>query len=246
MQRIADIVRTGHRNYVMGSIPASKAQALECKFQDRHNVRRNKLEASRARKSGLATNRLLYWWPGKGSDQFIWILLHQDGSVSDSTERWRDATKDRIVLTGYELVRITKPAEPKPVWTWRYSRVRHDELRQQIINAIRTRHDAELQNLINSIWRTPGFAGARDQVKKFKTLITSEWQRSRRKSEPAPTLPGHIGYVRRIEDKGLWCVELVPLIVNAALQRQKAALEGEAPVPRLTPLPEVVAGNEVE
>lgn len=226
MQRVADLVRTGHRSYVQGYIPASKAQGLEHKFQERHQVRRGKLAASRARKLGLSTSRLLFWWPGKDAEEFLWILLHQHGKQPDTTERWRDALQDRITVTGYELVRLTKPTEPKPVWTWRYSRTRHDELRGQLIHAIRSKHDAELAILIDMVGRTPGFAGARDQVKKFKDLVIAEWQRSRHKSEPLPSLPQRIGYVRRVRDKGMLCSELTPLIGKANRARAGALLAG--------------------
>ena len=221
MQRVADLVRTGHQSYVQGIVPVSKAQGLEQKFQERHQVRRNKLEASRARKLGLSTSRLLLWWPSKDAGELVWILLHQHGKQPDTTERWRDALRDRITITGYELVRLTKPMEPNPVWTWRYSRARHDELREQLIQVIRSKRDAELAILIDLIWRTPGFAGSRDQIKKFKDLIIAEWQRSRRHSEPLPLLPQRIGYIRRVQNRGLLCSELLPLIDKA--DRAKAA-----------------------
>lgn len=226
MQRIADLVRTGHRSYVQGLISAPKAQALEQKFQERHQIRRSKLEASRARKLGSSTSRLLFWWPGKDAEDFIWILLHQHGKQPDTTERWRDALQDRITVTGYELVRLTKPTEPNPVWTWRYSRTRHDELREQLIQVIRSKRDAELVLLIDQIWRTPGFAGSRDQIKKFKDLIIAEWKRSRHRSEPIPLLPQHIGYVRRVQDKGLPCSQLLPLIGRARHARTTALMAG--------------------
>jgi hypothetical protein len=75
-------------------------------------------------------------------------------------------------------------------------------LRDAIVSAIRHRQDLEIKRLINSEWRSPGFAGVREQVKKMADLIREEWKRSRGKTEPLPEIPQRIGYVQRLPDKG--------------------------------------------
>jgi len=241
MQRVQDLVRSGHTRFVQGEIPISKAAFLADKFNRLYDCQLNKLESSRARKLGRATSRLLFLYT-EGHERLLWILLVTDGklAVEDSGEKWRDPLTERITLTGYELVRTTKPvttlevdklkklrealtkpdiglAEKKKIeagihkadlarkkaftWTWRYTRQRHDDLREAVVDAIRRKRDDELRQLIHTIWRTPGFSGARAQAKKFRELITGEWQRSRGK-DPQPEIPDRLGYVRRLPDVG--------------------------------------------
>lgn len=159
------------------------------------------MEASRARKRGEHSARLLILQPEPGEMQLHWILLLCPGEKLDVSEKWRNAVEEKINLTGYELVRQTRTGSKNPAWTWRYTRSRHDDLREAVVQAIRTRRDDELRQLIQSIWRTPGFSGARAQVKKFKNLIESEWKRSRG-ADSLPDIPNRLGYVRRIPDVG--------------------------------------------
>jgi hypothetical protein len=207
MQRIADLVRTGHNHYVQGTIPLEKTGFLAAKFEQRFQIQRNKLEASRARKRGEHSARLLFWLPEE-SEQVHWILLFCPGSVIDQTEKWRYALSDRIQLTGYELVRLTKEGSDHPVWTWRYTRTRYDELRIAVVLAIRRNRDDELRQLIHTLWRSPGFAGIRAQVKKVGDLIRSDWKRARGKNETMPEIPVRLGYVRRLPDVGMSLSEL--------------------------------------
>ena len=203
MQRIADLVRSGHTSYVQGVISIEKAGFLADKFETRYATSVTKLQASRARQAGGSSTRLLFLVQEIEANQLHWILLQYPGETPDIVEKWRDAVSDRITLTGYELVRLTKSNEAKPVWTWRYTRNRHDDLRNQFIACIRQKRDRDLAQLIHTAWRTPGFHGAREQVKKFTDLINTEWKRSRGAGEPRPEIPSRIGYVRRLPDIGL-------------------------------------------
>jgi hypothetical protein len=203
MQRAADLVRSGHIAYVQGQVSIDRAAFLAEKFEVRYAISVTKLQASRARQAGGASTRLLLLAQESCADQLHWLLLQYPGDVADTTEKWRDAISDRITITGYELVRLTKPNESNPVWTWRYSRSRHDELRSQFIACIRQKRDRDLAQLIHTTWRTPGFHGAREQVKKFSDLIKAEWKRSRGADEAIPEIPGRIGYVRRLPDVGM-------------------------------------------
>jgi hypothetical protein len=207
MQRIGDLVRNGHNIYVQGTIPLEKAGFLAAKFESRFQVERNKLEASRARKRGEHSARLLFWLPDD-AEQVHWILLFCPGSVIDESEKWRHAISDRINITGYELVRLTKPGADHPVWTWRYTRSRYDELREAVVQAIRRKRDDELRQLIHTLWRSPGFSGIRAQVKRVGDVIRAEWKRTRSNSETMPEIPARLGYVRRLPDVGKRLLEL--------------------------------------
>lgn len=204
MQRLADLVRLGHTRYVCGQTTLEKAPRLAEKFTRLYDVNGEKTAASRARKAGRATARLLFWQVE--GELVAWFLLATDGelAVGNDLERWADPTAkgSRITLTGYELVQVTKPGTKRPAWTWRYTRQQHDGLRDRVIHAIRTRNDAELKRLIRAIWTTPGFSAARDQAKKFRDLIEGEWGRSRGAAEAMPEIPQRMGYVRRLKDVG--------------------------------------------
>jgi hypothetical protein len=208
MQRLGDLVRTGHHWYVEGQIPTAKAGYLAGKMDALYQVGLSRLEQSRKRKSGKASFRMLMLHQ-ESHENLLWWLLRTDGTVPPEAERekWHDALADRITLTGYELVRQTRAGAKVPAWTWRYTKTREQELRDGLVRAIRTKRDDELRQLIQTIWRTPGFAAARDQVKKMKALILADWRRSRG-GDPPPEIPERLGYVRRIPDLGRKLSEL--------------------------------------
>ena len=209
MQRLADLVRTGHVHYVEGTIPTEKAAGLAGKLDDLYRVGQDKLQASRQRKTGAASFRLLML-ATDGEDLIRWYLLRTEGTIppAGQREKWRNALSDRINLTGYELIRQTRQGQSAPAYTWRYTRQRADDLRDALLRAIRSKRDDELRQIIHSIFRTPGFAAARDQVKKMVDLIKDEWKRSRKKDEPLPEIPARLGYVRRLPDVGLRISEI--------------------------------------
>ena len=207
MQRIADLVRSGHTQYVLGTIPTEKAGLFAGKMDSLLHISRNKLQACRARKLGEASARLLFLQQAN-EKHLTWILLRNPGDKADqSGQDWRDALEDKITITGYELVRRTRPDSKKPAWTWRYTQNQYDLVCESIISSIRGKRDLELQQLIHSLVRSPGFAGVRDHVTKMCALISAEWKRRRAKSEAMPEIPRH-GYTRRLEDAGCRLSEL--------------------------------------
>ncbi len=202
MQRLSDLVRTGHHHYVSGSIPIEKAAGLATKLDSLYDVDQGKLAASRQRKKGSASFRLLMFL-SDGETNVLWFLIRTEGEIPEAAtrEKWRNAIDDRIQLTGYELVRLPRVGSQNPAFTWRYTKEQHDDLRHGLLQAIRTKRDDQVRQLIHSLWRSPGFAGTRAQVKKFADLIKSEWKRSRG-SDEMPEIPARLGYVRRLADKG--------------------------------------------
>jgi len=201
MQRIADLVRSGHTQYVQGAISTDKAGFFAGKMDSLLQTSRNKLQACRARKLGEASARLLFLQQAN-EKHLTWILLRNPGDKADhSGQDWKDALEDKITITGYELVRRTRPESKKPAWTWRYTQNQYDLICESIISTIRAKRDLELQQIIHSIVRSPGFAGVRDNVTKMRALISAEWKRRRAKSEAMPEIPRH-GYTRRLEDAG--------------------------------------------
>lgn len=224
MQRIADLVRSGHTKYTTGTIPISKAGFLAYKFENIFKTNAGKVAACRARANGDSSTRLLFLHQA-GHEQLTWILLFQPGEKQDlSGQNWQDALTDKITITNYELVRQTRPGSTKPAWSWRYNQTQYDSLRNSLVSAIRNKLDMELEQLIKSINRSPGFAPVRAQVKKLNELIQSEWKRRRAKTEPLPERPHH-GYIRRLKDKGC---RLSELRVSVSKKTVHADLKSEA------------------
>jgi hypothetical protein len=202
MQRIADLVRLNHSRYVVGQISIDKAGFFAAKMDLNYGCFSDKVTNHRTRLKGLCTSRLLFLHM-EGSTQLDWILMLTPGEWQTphrGREKWLDPTESRITLTGYELVRHIRAGNSKPSWTWRYNARRHDDIRDAIVLSIRRHNTQELTKWIDTIWRSPAFAGVREQVKKFAALIRAEWTRSG--VGEMPDLPKGLGYIRRLPDKG--------------------------------------------
>jgi hypothetical protein len=125
MQLLADTVKKGYTRYLAGTVRLAKVDDLANKFDRRYDCRLDKDRRHRARKDGVYTSHfLLYLEPG--TDVVHWFLLvlgretkkDEKGNEVEvrrwllpeaANERWRDVySKDRLTLTGYELLRAPK------------------------------------------------------------------------------------------------------------------------------------------
>ena len=127
MQRISDAVVNGAARYIQGTIPVSKAGFFASKMKERYEYDLSYKEASRKRKLGYATAKLLFWHPEKGCETLNWILLVTNGKFKDGVgldEDWLDPKYKggRISVTNYRLTRIPSTFDTKPRWSWRYTR----------------------------------------------------------------------------------------------------------------------------
>jgi hypothetical protein len=199
MQRIADRVRSGATHYIGGRTPLSRVPALVQKLAGRWPLNLSAMQASRRTKAGHAT---YYWigWHDEENKVVHWFVLQKPGTTPDTEDTWKNALDDRIGLTGYELVRHTRTGAKNPAWTWRYNKARFEDIRAGLIADIRGRRDLLAQQAVHSMFRSPGFAGVREQVKRLRALCISEWKRSRKENEPMFEIPPTIGYVRRLRD----------------------------------------------
>lgn len=232
LQRISDRVRAGARYYFQGTTALEKLPGTLTKLAARYPLNLKKITSERAKKKGEVTFNFLGYVEVKRRVVHWVVLANCADPLALVTtgDRWRDALETRIEITHYELVRETRPTPPlsamqrakqaarvtptarsaapkkgasnRPGWTWRYTRRQVETLRETIITLIRGRRDHELEQLIVTLFRSPGFAGIRTQVWKLKTLVKSEWLRSRSKSEPLPDMPKNLGFVRRLANVG--------------------------------------------
>jgi hypothetical protein len=207
MQRVARTVSDGATLYIQGSTRLENVAFKAVEFHKRFRINEAKHRAIQARKQGNPVNRWFAWTDHMGLVH--WVLLHEPGTRVDATEKWCNVVDDRIKSTGYELVRRTREGSQKPAWTWRYTREQEHALRDALVAAIRQRQDIIVIQLIHTMHSTPGFAGAREQVKKWFALLRSEWTRSRKKSEVMPPIPSCIGYVRALKEVGSTWSELM-------------------------------------
>lgn len=207
MQRIGDYARGGFSHYVQGKCSLKKLPNLTQKLADRYQINMAKITQVRHKKEG----KNVYIWLGYSDKEGIvyWVLLLHEGKEKDTTDAWKNLIEDRIQITGYEIVRLPRHGSSKPAFTWRYTRENYDRIRNGIVVSIRERRDDDLKQIIYSLWRSPGFAAVREQVKKTRVLMIKEWQRTRSKNEEMPPIPKQIGFARRIEDVGDFWSKLV-------------------------------------
>ena len=189
MQRIQDYVRLGYCSYVAGEVPLKKAQDLVRKFVQYYRVDLNQNARNRAKRKGEGVATFLMYRQ-KNAELIHWILLVSKGEhPAYKLERLRDAIdkQQRIKLTGYELVRLTREGAEKPSWTWQMTSENYQGWRDRIINTVRTGDVDKVEKMLQTLYATPGFSGSRKQVKKLAQLYKNEWVRSRGK-EKRPSL----------------------------------------------------------
>ena len=208
MQRVSDAVKAGAAAFLQGSTRLEKVPFLVQKFSARYPTNLTSRNDLSTRKRGKTVQRWIGYYDG--SDHVNWCLFVWPGEDFErSSDAWQDLKSQRVRYTSYELVRITKSGAKAPVLTWRYQKQRFEEIHDEIVQVIRQRHDARLEQIIHSLHRSPGFAGVRQQVKKLWQIVRAEWKRTRSKSEECPAIPPNIGYVRRLPDVGMLWSELM-------------------------------------
>lgn len=208
MQRIADYVRTGHQAYISGQTSAEKMHATFDKLVQAYPVFNDRLKAFRARKQGHPTGRLFMYQNLNYPEVIHWVLLmHARVDQLPGGEKWKHAedSHQKIALTGYELVRVTKAGLSKPSWTWRYQPQRYQDLRDSIVLAIRSNRTQDLKVGIEKLFGTVGFSGSREQAKKIVLLLKEEWK-LRHPKEPLPSMPPVVYWGRRTVDKGVFLI----------------------------------------
>ena len=206
MQRMADYVRTGHQAYISGRTDTEKMHATFDKLVQAYPVFNDRLKAFRARQQGHPTGRLFMYQNPEQPEVVHWtLLMHAKVGQLPTSEKWKHAedAHNRITLTGYELVRVTKEGLSKPAWTWRYQAQRYQDLRDSIVAAIRSNRDQDLKIAIKTLFGTPGFSGNREQVKKIVELLKTEWK-LRHPDRPLPDMPPILYFLQRVADKGVF------------------------------------------
>ncbi len=193
MQRISDALGSGLTWYVQGRTGLVNGADLVAKFRTRlPQLTRDRRHAHRQKLAAKPRYRLVVFANRPRSEVLFWLLTDQPEHHS---EKWIDASRDKLTFYQWEAVRHTREGASKPAWTWAMSASEFAKMKQEIVDAIR-RGPAERAVAIGRESRTwPGFARVRAQREALNRVYQWEWQRKR--SDAAPTWPGQ-RFIQRI------------------------------------------------
>ena len=186
LQRITDYVRKGYIYSISGTIAAKKVGDLGQKFHSFYNCFASKNQRMLTKKAGRANCMLLLYIPHMveiDADTLVqWTLLFSPGdSVAHKLEKPSDATvsKSRIKHHNLELVQLPRPGQATPAWTWRFDAKHYEHLRDTVIAMSKIGHGQTepLEDFLETLAKTPGFAGVRHQVKQLFKLAKASVKR---------------------------------------------------------------------
>lgn len=203
MQRIQQAVVKGicTRYLVIELEEFPKVEQLISKFNLRYEAGMSSSTKARRRAGGEASTTLYVYRrleKRKASQARFWmVLLVSDGLGKVVEEENLISVRDtrrRLSLDGYELVNDGKG------WSWRMTKDMYQYwqvgIRRVCALAPEKRKDIPVQSLIKGLANTPGFRLARRQVGVLFAQFRAEWKRLRPATEPMPTLPTFLPYVR--------------------------------------------------
>ncbi len=216
MQAILDAVVHGYTHHVSGGTPLPKLKHTIDVFALNYMAFADRHERARRKRHGLGNTRALLLARG---DRVEWWLLatspdagkhpvHETDNLSDAHQPGQ-----RIVIDGYEIVRVPKPGSSTSKLTWRMTDRKCQGLRDYIIETVRSRSHSQMHKMLYQLYSTPGFAGIRSQVGKLVALYRAEVKRSGIKDAPRP--PRHLHYLRRIPHAGVSAKELTNKVTVA-------------------------------
>lgn len=196
MQRVQDAARLDYPFYVTGELSLEKWASLEIKLTELYDCNLPKSTRSRRRSSGEAVT-LLYAVagpPDQAPRMARWLMAVTDGKgrVHAREKLLRFDAQERCSFIGrYELV------HDGVGWSWRMNRKRVEALREriheissapperrQIRRDDRGEFDAEIEALMDELYRAPGFRLMRRQIGKLVAFAQGEWRRLRPESGP--------------------------------------------------------------
>lgn len=224
MQCMIDGVNASYTHYSRGTVSIDRCFHLVKKLHLNYQVLADRNQRARRARLGLGNAKLILW-----SDKGVihWMLMVTAPSNGDhaahSIEDLRDATsiEGRIEIDGFELVRLPKKVNPKyasirtvksasPIkttrLTWRMNEFKYQEWRDTIRDDVRKQSPSSIELTIYRLWSSPGFGEVRSQIGHLAKLYRAEVKRAGRTD--APSLPAHLGYVRRLANKGIKLNEL--------------------------------------
>lgn len=188
MRQILNMVSRGYSRYTSGEIPSKKAEAMHIKFCTRYRIDMTSQQRWRAKARGEANAFFVAW---KDGDIVHWWLLATPGEgLIEDVEILHDvsAKKHRIEITGYELVRTTRPQTQKfqgaERWTWRMTKETYQGWEDRLKAAVRHFSDDGMRQAIYSLRRVPVFSESRKQAFALAKLAKDDWKRIKKDEWP--------------------------------------------------------------
>jgi hypothetical protein len=133
---------------VSGTVAVHKAPALAQKFRDYYRVDLDRNARYRRKRLGQANAELLLYSAADTNADLVWVLLVTNGlHPAHQAERLKDARErgQRLIVTGYELMRQPRHGSSAAAWTWRIEDEQVQTWRYRLKSLIRSHSDAELQ-----------------------------------------------------------------------------------------------------
>lgn len=197
MQVIQDLTSHGYHWWATGEVEASKALTFSSKMDQIYGVGLDRNRRARRAAKGEA-NAQLVMYPLASSTSLRWLLLATDGTgeIHRREKLRRVDSKEHLEWRGYELVRLTFRSRSKASWTWRMTAAEVDAWKARFKRAASSENPVLMQQAVWSLYRTPGFAGIRQQVGHLMKYATVEWKTAGRKA-PFPSPPPRLLYVRK-------------------------------------------------
>ncbi len=115
MRKLQNLVSRGHARWTAGQIEPRKLPALCLKFADRYGIERPAQQRWRAKAQVEASAHLVFW-PGEPQRVHWWLVVSPGGGLVVELEQLQDAGRQRIEVTGYELVRMPRQGRAA-AWT---------------------------------------------------------------------------------------------------------------------------------
>ena len=195
MRKLQNLVSRGHARWTAGQIEPRKLPALCLKFADRYGIERSAQQRWRAKTQGEASAHLILW-PVEPEQVHWWLVVSPGGGLVVELEQLQDAGRQRIELTGYELVRMPRKGRAA-AWTWRMTANNYATWQERLKTVIRHHDEPGIQQSLHSLCRTPPFAESRRQAFELGRLAQAEWRRSRR--GPCPYDGLYVGWFGRFQ-----------------------------------------------
>jgi len=199
MRRLQNLVARGHARWTGGQIEPRKLPALCLKFADRYGIERTAQQRWRAKAQGEASAHLILW-PGELYQQqqrvHWWLVVSPGGGLVVELEQLQNVRRQRIEVTGYELVRMPRQSRAA-AWTWRMTADNYAAWQERLKTVIRHHDEPGIQQSLHSLRRTPPFAESRRQAFDLGRLAQAEWQRSQR--GPCPYDGLFVGWFGRFQ-----------------------------------------------
>lgn len=190
LQRVQEAVGDGYGHWISGSLPTSKAPDLVRKFKAAYAVHVDKNERYRRKAAGLGNARLFMRWNGEELRIDFFLLVSEGAHPAKQLEKLNDLAKAPLVYRELELVALTFRGRSKPSLTWRMRAETVEAWKQRLHLSTAHNNKRELFACWYSLYRTPGFAGIRQQVGALVVYWRAEWARHRGQ-DPCPIAYPH-------------------------------------------------------